>query len=1661
MHISALQFGKQFFETYCSALQNAVVHDIGAQDVNGSLHDVCPSHLGYVGVDFVEGRGVDIVLDDPYQLPFADNSLDVIVCSSCFEHSQFFWLAFLEMLRVLKPEGLLYLNVPSNGSFHRYPVDCWRFYPDSGKALEAWASREGYNAALLESFVGDRSPEDFASGGAWNDFVAVFVKDASCGQRYENRMLDMLPVCWNGLDAMSGQEVNTTFLSPDHANVAALQTAAALHRDEVTALQAAALRHRDEVAALQAAALQHRDELITLQAVALQHRDEMTTLQAAALRHRDEVAALQAAGLQHRDDLITLQTVALQHRDEMTTLQAAALRHRDEVVALQAAALQLRKECDIKDVKGRDAVARAHLQLTNTSLHVGQLEADLAQKNFELEEAEVNRQSILVQLDLQSEQAVWRHRRIEELLRSRSWRSTAAVRMLGTFARKLRNRGRGLLAETRKGSLSKADSLPTIGTSVCAAQTPELCPPQAAEVLDRASADAQAAAAIIAPTGLFDEVYYRTHYLDLQGVTQPLQEYCETGWKVGRNPSADFDTLYYLEAYPDIREAGMNPLLHYATAGEAEGRPALPPQRRKRPRETIEKEYQNILASDLRELFDSAFYLALYLDIHPAPVDPLWHYCETGWSEGRNPSDQFDTNAYLAAYSDIRESGINPLWHYVMAGAGEGRYSDPLAAVRYEADINFGHVSTDVKLVAFYHAPDWPSLWGAGGSDGLHPHHDAGYYDNTQANVLARHAQLARRHGLHGFCFAISAVDVNSLTSRSLKAWRMHRGIDMPFCAALEVPSSGCSDEVIAQLREARADPRWLRVDGRPMLLVRAAPAAFVELRHRLDAGQTVTSFMVAWGSLPADSMNCEALLDHPSNDKASTTYTVLASRGVAAFTGVRTSVVPVYPLVSLGVGIVQPTANGAQPKRMRLNQYRQWLDAAIEYARSSAPVEQRFVFADSWNDWHEGCVLEPDVKGGYSSLNETTCALIGLNKRRAMPKVSIVVTNFNHERFLRRRLDSIYGQTYKNIEVLLLDDCSSDQSRLLLDFYAAAHPEITRTLYNDANSGGVFRQWAKGIQAATGDLVWIAESDDFCDEHFLDVLVHCFEDESVMLASAQCVFIKSDETPLQDEFKRYVSDLACAAQWEGAYTATAHNEVINALGIKNTIPNASGVVFRRPVDMALLSEDWWLSMRVAGDWVFYLHLIRGGKIAYAPTAINYFRRYEGSTAESTYRKRVFYEEVGLASRTVAALYNVPVSVLELSRQGFHTFYQSMVDGNDTDFNTWYDFESVLRIRRKRQPNVLVSTMGFLPGGAEIFPIRLANEFKRQGLSVLLLSTGLNLREDGVRRMLRNDVPVVETSDLKATKELIKSFGIEVLNSHQWHVQKYPVLQSDVFNSLDAHVATLHGMIENGTAFGVTPNELCVADAQVSVWAYTADKNLGPFVEVGLYKPTSPRFVKVPNGIQQPAHIHTVSRAQMNVPDDAFVLCCVSRAIPDKGWQEAIDAVTLARSLSSRDIHLVLVGNGTVYDALRRSDRPPYVHLIGYSQNAAGYYAAADMGIMLTSFRSESFPMTIIDCLFAGRPFIATAVGEIGNMLTKDDEVAGALIGLENWKVPIEEAGRVIATFAVDAGLYQAARSIVPSVAERFSIAAVASRYVDLFDQCRTERTNMAKSPLD
>jgi hypothetical protein len=154
-------------ELYCD-LENADIMELGSYNVNGTLRDHAREGTRYVGVDVEAGPGVDVVVAPGDPLPFEDETFDLVLASSVFEHDPCFWDTFVSMIRKTRIGGYIYLNVPSNGTVHRYPNDCWRFYPDAALALVEWAKRQGLNVNVVESFTAERQ------GDVWNDFVAIF-----------------------------------------------------------------------------------------------------------------------------------------------------------------------------------------------------------------------------------------------------------------------------------------------------------------------------------------------------------------------------------------------------------------------------------------------------------------------------------------------------------------------------------------------------------------------------------------------------------------------------------------------------------------------------------------------------------------------------------------------------------------------------------------------------------------------------------------------------------------------------------------------------------------------------------------------------------------------------------------------------------------------------------------------------------------------------------------------------------------------------------------------------------------------------------------------------------------------------------------------------------------------------------------------------------------------------------------------------------------------------------------------------------------------------------------------------------------------------------------------------------------------------------------------
>lgn len=219
-------------------------------------------------------------------------------------------------------------------------------------------------------------------------------------------------------------------------------------------------------------------------------------------------------------------------------------------------------------------------------------------------------------------------------------------------------------------------------------------------------------------------------------------------------------------------------------------------------------------------------------------------------------------------------------------------------------------------------------------------------------------------------------------------------------------------------------------------------------------------------------------------------------------------------------------------------------------------------------------------------------------------PKVSVIVPNYNHSRYLAQRIDSILGQTYHDLELLILDDASTDDSHLQLARYYSK-PRV-RIVMNSRNSGSAFPQWNRGISMAGGEYVWIAESDDSADPRFLETLVPLLdENPRVGFAYSQSRLINSDGQEIGSSVN-WTDDLD-SARWRTAFINDGRDEIRNYLIHKNTVPNASAVLSRRSVLLQTLPVD--SSFKLCGDWLHWGKMLLRGDIAYVPEALNHWRQ--------------------------------------------------------------------------------------------------------------------------------------------------------------------------------------------------------------------------------------------------------------------------------------------------------------------------------------------------------------------------------------------------------------------------------------------------------------------
>ena len=230
------------------------------------------------------------------------------------------------------------------------------------------------------------------------------------------------------------------------------------------------------------------------------------------------------------------------------------------------------------------------------------------------------------------------------------------------------------------------------------------------------------------------------------------------------------------------------------------------------------------------------------------------------------------------------------------------------------------------------------------------------------------------------------------------------------------------------------------------------------------------------------------------------------------------------------------------------------------------------------------------------------------------MAEVSVLIPNYNHAHFLKERIDSVLRQTYQDFELIILDDCSTDNSKDIIEGYRS-DLHVTTIVYNKVNSGSPFKQWQKGISLANGKYIWIAESDDWCEPTLLEELVNGVkENDGVVISYCGSVVISDRGEILYTSENKRFSEVK-----DGTAFVESH------LLENNQIFNASMAIFNKASFNGISLE--FTRYKFCGDWLFWIMLAQKGRVHISGKLLNYFRKHQADVSGRSVQDGTYFLE--------------------------------------------------------------------------------------------------------------------------------------------------------------------------------------------------------------------------------------------------------------------------------------------------------------------------------------------------------------------------------------------------------------------------------------------------
>ena len=263
-----------------------------------------------------------------------------------------------------------------------------------------------------------------------------------------------------------------------------------------------------------------------------------------------------------------------------------------------------------------------------------------------------------------------------------------------------------------------------------------------------------------------------------------------------------------------------------------------------------------------------------------------------------------------------------------------------------------------------------------------------------------------------------------------------------------------------------------------------------------------------------------------------------------------------------------------------------------------------------------------PDI----SLSNIETCAKRQSSYNKPDLKISVIIPNYNYAKFLFERVYSILNQNYPIYELIILDDCSTDNSLEIINQIVSSINKYinVKVVLSEKNSGNAFSQWQKGFKLASGDYVWICEADDYCKKNFLrKVTKPINQNSNIIISYADTGFIDSTGTIVKKSLIDQI-DLLKTGHWQKNYINTGQDEIDNYTYLNCTIPNVSGIIIKKDdyEDILNISKTF----KQCGDWYFYLNALQRGKIAFNKKTLNYYRLHGNNISSTMNRKKHLLE---------------------------------------------------------------------------------------------------------------------------------------------------------------------------------------------------------------------------------------------------------------------------------------------------------------------------------------------------------------------------------------------------------------------------------------------------